>query len=167
MKLKQTEGLEERRIPAKTWVCTNQPPADDPESSQLTVFLRLFGYLDGENNKGERLPMGIPVSIEATGTQENRNLTACFFLPEKVQIDPPTPTDPTVTLLHRPSLTILTRQFGGYPNSEATWDAETDKLKTLVSSAGISIDPNLVFWNAYDPPLKFWNRRNEVWLVKT
>lgn len=162
----QGGGLVEKTVPSKMWVCTKQPPAGDPESSQLTVFLRLFDYLDGKNSREERLPMGVPVSISAEGTKASRNLTACFFLPEKVQANPPTPTNPEVSLVSRPSLTIITKSFGGYANSEETWDAETDKLRKLVTASGLSFDPNVVYWNAYDPPLKFWGRRNEVWLVR-
>ena len=53
--------------------------------------------------------MGIPVSIGAEGTKAKRKLTACFFLPEKVQANPPTPTNPEVSLVKRPSLTIITK----------------------------------------------------------
>ena len=54
--------------------------------------------------------MGKPVSIEAKASEGVAlELNACFFLPERVQADPPTPTDPLVYLSQRPSITVFTR----------------------------------------------------------
>ncbi|MPC88384.1 hypothetical protein E2C01_083285 [Portunus trituberculatus] len=53
--------------------------------------------------------MGKPVSIEVkTAADGSREVNACFFLPERIQADPPTPTDPLVFLSQRPTLTIFT-----------------------------------------------------------
>lgn len=65
--------------------------------------------------------MGIPVSIKAEGSETNRNLTACFFLPEKVQADPPKPTNPEVFLEQRPTLTIITKYVFGRRGGLGVW----------------------------------------------
>lgn len=164
-------GWESREVPGKVWVCTSQQrAASDAEVSsadQLAAFLRLFGYLNGRNSKDQNLPMGTPVSIESRATGEGRGeLSACFFLPQQIQADPPTPTDPLVYLSHRPQTTIFTRRFGGFAATEGTWTSEAQGLREALTAQGQQTRADVQYWNAYDPPYKFWNRRNEVWLVK-
>lgn len=164
-------GWESREVPGKVWVCTGQPRApgttQTSTSDQMAAFLRLFAYLNGRNNRDQRLPMGVPVSIEARPAPDGgKELSACFFLPESVQSNPPTPTEPLVYLSTRPALTILTRRFGGFATDEDTWENEARALRRLLSAEGQQTRTDLQYWNAYDPPYKFWNRHNEVWLVK-
>ncbi|KAK3890001.1 hypothetical protein Pcinc_006029 [Petrolisthes cinctipes] len=154
---------EERQYPEKKWVCSKQ----DPGEGQLTVFLRLFAYIDGKNDRNLELVMGIPVSIEARqGEAGGLSMQACFFIPETNQANPPVPIDSSVSIVTRPAMTVFTREFGGYASDEHTWQEEATELTRLVQAENININPNIAFWNAYDPPLKFWGRRNEVWLVK-
>ncbi|KAG0718470.1 Heme-binding protein 1 [Chionoecetes opilio] len=163
-------GWESREVPSKVWVCTRQHQAahnaHPTTADQVMAFLRLFAYLNGRNNEDRNLPMGTPVSIEARTTDEGRVLSACFFLPQRIQSNPPTPRDPLVYLSHRPSVTIFTRRFGGFASNEDTWMAEAQALKQVLTAQGQQTRADIQYWNAYDPPYKFWNRRNEVWLVR-
>ncbi|KAK7082081.1 hypothetical protein SK128_022096 [Halocaridina rubra] len=159
------EGFEERVYPSKKWLCTRQKGGYS-EGDQMDVFLRLFSYLGGENSQKRRLNMAIPVSIEFQQTKDGEIFTACFFLEEKDQMNYPEPTNPAVRVVQRPEMTVFTRKFGGYANSESTWKTEAAELTNIVKTAGEKVKPNVMFWNAYDAPFKFWNRRNEVWLVK-
>ncbi|KAG7167952.1 Heme-binding protein 1-like 2 [Homarus americanus] len=155
-----------RLYQAKFWACTEHHGAQYTIDDKLELFYRLFAYIGGKNSKGEKLVLGIPVSIEHNISDEEHIFNACFFIPEAAQADPPTPTDPNVHITLRPQMTILTRRLGGYATDETTWNTETEKLTSIITAAGEHVIPNHVFWNAYDPPFKFWNRRNEVWLVK-
>uniref|UniRef100_A0A0P4WCI9 Heme-binding protein n=1 Tax=Scylla olivacea TaxID=85551 RepID=A0A0P4WCI9_SCYOL len=169
--LNKGSGWESREVPSKVWACTGQQrSASDGQitsAEQMRAFLRLFAYLNGRNSRDQELPMGKPVSIEVkTAADGSRELNACFFLPERIQADPPTPTDPLVFLSQRPTLTIFTRKFGGFASDEETWMTEAQGLKGVLTAEGIDTRGDLQYWNAYDPPHKFWSRRNEVWLVK-
>lgn len=159
--LRQTKDYEVRQYPEKKWVCTGQDASED----QVTVFLRLFSYIDGTNDRNERLTMGIPVSIEVHNDGGVVVMQACFFIPEASQADPPTPTDPLVSIVARPAMTVYSREFGGYALDESTWDQEVTTLKRQVEAAGNTVNTFLTFWNAYDAPIKLLGRRNEVWLV--
>jgi len=168
--LNKGSGWESREVPGKMWVCTGQqrdaPEAKVSNSEQLKAFVRLFDYLDGKNSEGEELPMGKPVSIEVKQAADgSTELNACFFLPERVQANPPAPTNPLVYLSQRPTVTIFTNEFGGFATDEDTWMKEAQKLKQRLTEQGKQIRDDLQYWNAYDPPHKFWFRRNEVWLV--
>ncbi|XP_045106325.1 heme-binding protein 1-like isoform X2 [Portunus trituberculatus] len=167
--LNQGSGWESREVPGKVWACTGQEGSNGQitTSKQMAAFLRLFSYLDGKNSLGQKLPMGKPVSIEVkTAADGSREVNACFFLPERIQADPPTPTDPLVFLSQRPTLTIFTTRFGGFATDEDKWMREARELKRVLTAEGIETREDLQYWNAYDPPYKFWRRRNEVWLVK-
>ncbi|KAK8723739.1 hypothetical protein OTU49_011520 [Cherax quadricarinatus] len=157
--------FEERVYPSKQWVCTKQN-GGLTEGDQIQVFLKLFAYIDGANDQNKELVMGLPVSIEYSDVEGQKVYTACFFIPEADQAAPPAPTNSQVFLTTRPQMTVLTRQFGGYANDEPTWMTEVQALTKLVNEAGYQVNPNLIYWNAYDPPYKFWGRRNEVWLLK-
>lgn len=164
-------GWESRQVPGKVWACTGQQGAASEGqitfTDQIDAFKRLFGYIDGANNRGEKLTMGKPVSIEVkTAADGSREVNACFFLPERVQADPPTPTNALVFLSQRPNLTIFTRRFGGFVTDEDEWMAQSRGLKRVLTAEGIETRDDLQYWNAYDPPHKFWFRRNEVWMVK-
>lgn len=168
--LNQGSGWESREVPGKVWACTGQEAGNNGRittSDQLAAFLRLFGYLNGKNSLDQKLPMGKPVSIEVkTAADGSREVSACFSLPERIQADPPTPTDPLVFLSQRPTLTIYTTRFGGFASDEDEWMREAQELKRVLTAEGIETREDLQYWNAYDPPYKFWRRRNEVWLVK-
>lgn len=164
-------GWESREVPGKVWACTGQQGAAGDGTitftEQMNAFKRLFGYLNGDNSRDEKLPMGKPVSIEVkTAADGSREMNACFFLPERIQADPPTPTNSLVFLSQRPTLTIFTRQFGGFASDEEDWMSQARGLKRVLTAEGIETREDLQYWNAYDPPHKFWFRRNEVWLVK-
>ncbi|XP_064077489.1 heme-binding protein 1-like [Macrobrachium nipponense] len=158
-------GYEERLYPSKNWVCTEQKGGYSNED-QVQVFLRLFGYLGGENSQNRHLKMGIPASIEYKITAEGKAFTACFFLEEKDQSNYPTPTNGEVTVISRPAMTVFTRKFGGYATTETTWLEEADSLRAVLKEAGEETRSDIMYWNAYNSPVKFWNRRNEVWLLK-
>lgn len=163
--VRRGSGYEERRYPSKNWLCTTQTGGYSDED-QMSVFLRLFSYLGGDNNQSRKLDMAIPVSIEVEETADGEVVTACFFLEEKDQLNYPEPTNSEVMIIQRPEMTIYTREFGGYATSESTWKNEAASLKEVLNEAGEMTRSNIMYWNAYDAPFKFWNRRNEVWLVK-
>lgn len=163
--VREGNGYEERLYPSKNWLCTKQKGGYS-DGDQISVFTRLFGYLEGDNDQKRHLKMGIPVSIEYEKKPTEEVFTACFFLEEKDQVNYPTPNNPEVTIVQRPELTIFTKRFGGYATSQSDWLNQADELKVILQKAGEQTRSDIMYWNAYNSPFKFWNRRNEVWLVK-
>nr|XP_027213370.1 heme-binding protein 1-like [Penaeus vannamei]XP_027213371.1 heme-binding protein 1-like [Penaeus vannamei]XP_027213372.1 heme-binding protein 1-like [Penaeus vannamei]XP_027213373.1 heme-binding protein 1-like [Penaeus vannamei] len=111
-------------------------------------------------------PMTVPVTTEFTALREMNSFKMCFFIPEKFQNNPPTPTNAKIAVTLRPEITVFTRTVGGYMTTASDWLSEAASLSELVEADGIKVSLVHMFWVGYDAPLKFWNRRNEVWFPK-
>ncbi|XP_069973226.1 heme-binding protein 1 isoform X2 [Penaeus vannamei] len=158
-------GYEERTYPAKKWVCSKEE-SDDGTQIMEHLFWRLFRYIDGENVQEVKIPMTVPVTTEFTALREMNSFKMCFFIPEKFQNNPPTPTNAKIAVTLRPEITVFTRTVGGYMTTASDWLSEAASLSELVEADGIKVSLVHMFWVGYDAPLKFWNRRNEVWFPK-
>ena len=54
--------MEEREYPVRNWVCTHKEVAEDEEDDTTGMFWQLFGYIQGENEQGVKIPMTTPVT---------------------------------------------------------------------------------------------------------
>jgi len=159
------KGFEERVYESSAWACTEQR-GEYRDQDQISVFLGLFAYINGENDKGINMGMSTPVSIYYDNRGSSQLFEACFYVHPSQQNNPPEPTNNNVFIRTRPSMTVYTREFGGFATDQSDWLSEARKLTRMVEAAGKSVQTDVMFWNAYDAPVKFWNRRNEVWLLK-
>ena len=123
-------------------------------------FMRLFRFISGGNQAGQKIAMTTPVFISDHGT----NTTMAFVLPAKFQSgQAPGPTNQLVTLrqLDAGRFAVLRFTGGRNPRNEAN---ALDRLKTWLAGQGLSVlsPPVYAF---FDPP---WTptflRRNEVML---
>eukprot|EP00088_Acartia_fossae_P010143 TRINITY_DN1500_c0_g1_i1.p1 TRINITY_DN1500_c0_g1~~TRINITY_DN1500_c0_g1_i1.p1 ORF type:complete len:207 (-),score=32.05 TRINITY_DN1500_c0_g1_i1:198-818(-) len=153
----------ERTYPSKKWACTKLTVDGESESSQGTMFWRLFGYINGENSEERKMPMTVPVTTKVQGDGPVE-LEMCFFLNEVEQANPPQPTNSEV-YIQSASRTIYTRTIGGYMNTYL-WKQEASSLKEKLTELGLSFDTSSYWKVGYDAPFKFWNRRNEIWYLK-
>ncbi|CAL4083103.1 unnamed protein product [Meganyctiphanes norvegica] len=159
------KGYEERQYGSLKYACRRQTGAFN-DQDQTSIFLALFNYINGENNKGIEMDMSVPVSIEVFKNITTTVYNACFYIDPKHQNSPPTPQDADTFIMERPPITLFTRRFGGFADTEEEWTSAAQKLRKLVEQGGDSVRQDIMYWNAYDSPIKFWSRRNEVWLVK-
>jgi len=171
----QHEGFEERRYPARKWATTSMRGEGlDPIKSQM--FMKLFGYIGGENADQSSLAMTVPVATlrrpageaptEAPTEASGDTYTMSFLVPEARQGDAPDGGD-DVTLEDRPAITVLTRQFGGYATDDVV-AKEASELAALITAAKVEdVDLTSYYIVGYDPPFKPFNRRNEIWYVRT
>ncbi|XP_043202753.1 heme-binding protein 1-like [Amphibalanus amphitrite] len=178
---------EERNYPGQKWVCTTEIDDEEEEQSK-DAFMRLFGYITGDNEGGITIPMTTPVSMvrepltaeelanqesqsdEDTQEQESEEVhskyTMCFYINQANQENAPPPTNPEVYIENRPTMTVIASQTGGYMDDE-DWVAMADKLKQDATAQGeTGVDYSSFYRAGYDSPMKFWNRRNEIWYVK-
>lgn len=163
--IRKAQGYEERKYPAQKWVCKQHSGPLTAEAQQ-EAFLSLFDYLAGHNNHSLTLDMAIPASVEAPGSPDGRVFEACFYPGRAQQKDIPVPTIGDLYITLRPEMTLFTRRFGGYADTEEEWRTETNSLTKVLQKAGETTTSDKYFWNAYDSPIKFWSRRNEVWILK-
>ncbi|KAK7082736.1 Heme-binding protein 2 [Halocaridina rubra] len=160
------DNFVEREYPARKWVCTSATGASREEATSNSMFMKLFRYITGQNDRNEDIPMTVPVTTEYThGNNRDNVYTMCFFIGDAHQANPPTPTEDSVFLQDRAAMTVYTRTVGGYMRSESQWMDEAARLAGFVQEKGISVSLTHMYWVGYDAPFKFWNRRNEVWFT--
>jgi len=159
------EGFEKRVYPAQKWVSTTmEGSAYDPLTSSM--FMKLFNYISGENDKKISIPMTTPVSTLVQPTSSGNRYTMAFYVPSAHQADVPSG-GPDVTVESRPQQTIFTRRFGGWA-TDATVASERKTLEGLIRTAGLGaqVDFSTYYVAGYDPPFMPFFRRNEVWFVQ-
>ncbi|MBN3304834.1 HEBP2 protein, partial [Amia calva] len=156
------QTFEERSYVATRWMTTNV------EGSYMSAvfqgFMRLFNYIDGNNEAGEKIPMTAPVAVEmhpSGGKTGISNISISFFVPAKG--NPPKAKDPTIYASNRPAGVVYVRSFDGFA-MESDWNENAQALKDDLQAAGISFNPLSLIAAGYDPPFRFINRHNEIWL---
>ncbi|CAL4115988.1 unnamed protein product, partial [Meganyctiphanes norvegica] len=149
--------IEERNYPAAKWVCHE---TDRPNSrSRRKSFFSLFNYIVGTNADDAEIPMTAPVSMQ----KDAGVYRMCFYLPAAHQAAPPAPTDADVFIQDRPSMTVVTRTFGGFATKDSHWETEAKDLKDALQKAGEDkgVDFSTYYRAGYDAPTTFVGRRNE------
>ncbi|KAJ1155813.1 hypothetical protein NDU88_008538 [Pleurodeles waltl] len=152
--------------PAK-WVSTTLSTTElDPAIS--TGFMRLFGYIQGNNEKKAKIEMTAPVSCfvnPGAGPSCESSITVSFYIPPEFQNDPPKPTESNVFIENRSSITVCVRSFGGFTNAAKNQE-QLLELGASLKRDGSVFDERVYYTAGYDSPFKMFNRCNEVWLIK-
>ncbi|XP_033859061.2 heme-binding protein 2 [Acipenser ruthenus] len=158
---------EVRKYGATKWVSTKVIGMElDPAISK--GFMRLFNYIQGNNEKKVKIEMTAPVTClvePGAGPICETTFTTSFYIPEEHQADPVKPSDPDVFIEQRPELTVFVRVFGGFTNAQKAQE-ELIKLSQSLQRDGQQFEENVYYTAGYDSPFKLFNRKNEVWLIK-
>ncbi|XP_068234272.1 heme-binding protein 2-like [Palaemon carinicauda] len=162
-------GYEERRYPAKKWVCTS---SKGTEYNELVspMFRKLFNYISGRNEPNIRIDMTSPVTTfvePGPGPTCQSTFTMGFLIPEEHQEDPPPSGDNTIFFESRPEMVVLTRRFGGYASDEAIIKEAKELAEEIQAQNEPGVNYEQYYIAGYDPPFKLFGRRNEIWFVKT
>lgn len=168
------EEFEIRTYPANQWVCTSNvtngvipPPYAIEKETTRKMFMRLFNYIQGSNDRDQEIGMTIPVSIIRKTVESEIRVTMCFYLSLANQSGPPVPSDSRVFFQDRPMLTVAVKRFGGYYWVWSDFQPKAYSLQNdLIAAGKTNIDFTYFYSNGYDAPWKFWFRRNEVWFVQ-
>ncbi|XP_031438072.1 heme-binding protein 2-like isoform X3 [Clupea harengus] len=114
------EDYEVRTYEVTNWVSTTLTGMElDPAMN--AGFRRLFKYIQGENERKEKVEMTAPVTCRVepgAGPACETTFTVSFFIPEQNQADPPKPTNPEVFIENRPEFTAFVRTYGGFTNEQ-------------------------------------------------
>ncbi|XP_031438071.1 heme-binding protein 2-like isoform X1 [Clupea harengus] len=161
------EDYEVRTYEVTNWVSTTLTGMElDPAMN--AGFRRLFKYIQGENERKEKVEMTAPVTCRVepgAGPACETTFTVSFFIPEQNQADPPKPTNPEVFIENRPEFTAFVRTYGGF-SREQTVREEHLKLAESLRRDGVPFREEPYYRAGYDSPFKLTNRRNEVWLLQ-
>ncbi|XP_071382964.1 heme-binding protein 2 [Centroberyx affinis] len=160
------EEYEVRHYDSVKWVSTEEK-SYFMEKATITAFRRLFEYITGANESGEKIDMTAPVLVKV---EKKKNIwdscvyTMSFLLPAEHQQNPPKPTDDMVHIHDMPDMKVYVRSYGGWMMSFVdkmnaqllTWQLDTDRAQ---------YNQDYHYAVGYDSPMKLFNRHNEVWYV--
>ncbi|MDA8588907.1 heme-binding protein [Flavobacteriaceae bacterium] len=134
------------------------PPVMKAKVSAGSNFSRLFKYISGNNEQGEKISMTTPVQMT---NQDNVN-TMEFILPSRYSEDNfAIPKDKNITVYNSDPGHFAAITYGGYSNTEKVKKYHSLLLKKLRESNLEVINSKPVVLS-YNSPYKVFNRRNEV-----
>jgi len=151
------------------------------KTPQSVMFMKLFRYISGVNQRGEEIEMTKPVTTLHKIVREERigNIELqmmCFYLPSKYQpehshevaarhaaVSPPLPEeDSQIVLYNRPEMEVYVHQFGGFALTAESWEKQRQIL--LDDLIGKKVNQEEFFSVSYNNPLQMENRINEIWV---
>lgn len=155
--LEADSPFETRKYPDLMMATTNMQFQSQGEDGS---FMRLFRYINGANEKEQKVAMTTPVFMESESQATQGQMG--FVIPKKVaEQSVPAPSNENVQIRKRTGGRFAVIRFAGRLNSKARAEAE-DKLRKWMSEMGLTGD-GAAELAGYDPP---WTpgpfRRNEV-----
>lgn len=145
-------SFEIRDYPALTLAVTPMEKRGEDGS-----FMKLFRFIGGRNDRGEKIAMTVPVIM--TGTTSG---SMGFIVPKKVaEAGVPAPSSPDVTINHRDAGRYAVLRFSGTGSPSASKEA-AERLADWMKKHGVTPGgPPLYAY--YNPPWTPWFlRHNEV-----
>jgi len=163
--LEKKADYEVRKYEAAQWVSTRAMGMEYRETTS-GLFMKLFGYIEGENEGSQKVKMTSPVTTlvkPGTGPNCKSTFTRSFYIPYSQQLSAPKPSATDVFLEQRPELTVFVRSFSGY----ATADDHIKNIQTMAKAINNQdlYETDYYYTAGYDGPYIWFDRHNEVWLV--
>ena len=152
-------GIELREYDTLHLAKVSMPTSDKRSKNMDGGFMKLFRFIDGQNERDEKISMTTPVIIER-GEKES---SMSFVMPQKsVAKGLPVPKG-EVKLDQIPAVKIVALRFSGVSNSTKE-AAQLAVLQAWAAKEGIMVEGTPLF-AFYDPPWTLgFMRRNEVLL---
>lgn len=167
--LAQKEGYEVRLYNASKWVGTTVEDLSWDNAGKIG-FQLVAEYISGANSAKAKIPMALPVAVKISpgqGPACDSSFTVLFFIPFSYQANPPTPTNPNVTIVALPSLTAYVIEYSGDPTDD-TVVQNADQLANDLQRDKANFVSDFFFTGTYDSPYFRYpdaDRHNEVWLL--
>ena len=136
------------------------------ENAGDEAFNRLFRYIDGNNEAGQKIAMTAPVSqdacIENPATGDSPCWTLSFTMPAEHTLGTlPAPSDPSVDLRELPPARYAVVKYSGFW-SESAFLRHRQRLESWMSQRDLT-PSGAATWARYNPPFMPWfMRRNEI-----
>lgn len=166
--LNKSTHYELRHYHSSHWVSTSVVASSWTSKSQQSLFWPLFKYIQGANQKGQKIKMTVPVTtlIKPDPSSDGMNYTMSFFLPSSIGV-PPMPKSDEVFVNQKKDFKVYVHSFKGFAWGEEIWEKHVDMMQKHLDKDGISYHPRdqMYLTAGYDDPMKLFNRHNEVWLV--
>ena len=126
------------------------------ENSSSKGFSILAGYIFGNNDRNEKIPMTSPVSMSLEDS-----MTMMFMVPKEFNKDMlPKPNQSGIEFKEEPAKTFAAIRFSGWAN-DTKIEKYKQNLKAALDAEGISYTNRFCFFG-YNAPYEVFNRINEV-----
>lgn len=166
--LEKTKGYEERQYFSKDWTSTTITDLDLDKATS-TGFMRLFHYIQGENESSQKIDMTAPVITKiqpGQGPVCAQNFTMSFYVPGAWQGKAPKPSSSDVFSQTLPAMTVYVKSFGGFMKEKTVVDKAAELAADLTKAGITDFHEDFYFSAGYDSPFHIVNRHNEIWFVK-
>lgn len=172
---KIARNIEIRRYPSTRWASTSEMGEAHHLHAglQTQMFWRLFNYISGQNDQGQKISITAPVivgydSFSPNGLihpQTDCRMTMGFYVPNQNQNYTPKPTGKNTFLHTEPEMIVASITFDGFPEMK-DYLAQRDQLIRALGDEAQNYDVVNFIIAGYDPPFKPLFRTNEIWLRK-
>ncbi len=126
------------------------------KNSSSKGFSILAGYIFGNNDRNEKIPMTSPVSMSLEDS-----MTMMFMVPKEFNKDMlPKPNQSGIEFKEEPAKTFAAIRFSGWAN-DTKIEKYKQNLKAALDAEGISYTNRFYFFG-YNAPYEVFNRINEV-----
>ena len=133
-------------------------PASDPKAENMDgAFMKLFRFIDGGNETGEKIAMTTPVIMQRTSTESSMS----FVMPKAIAAKGAPKPKGDVTLDQLPSVKVVAIRFSGRSNPEVE-KQKLAALQTWAKTKNLKLSPTAQVARYDDPFTMPWNRRNEI-----
>lgn len=162
--LESKDDYEVRMYESSHWAKTRFEEGN-LENCSSTGFWRLFNYIRGENEGGQKVAMTVPVTsyVDLDDDGKCKRFAMGFYTPAEHQENPPVPKDSTVFHETDEGCVMYATHFGGFAK-EKDWRENVDKLKQSLDRDGKGYVKNKYITAGHDPPFRLFGRHNEVLL---
>ncbi|XP_068509589.1 heme-binding protein 2 [Syngnathus scovelli] len=162
----KTDKYEVRHYEAAKWVST-RVSSWSMDIACMKGFMRLYRYIDGQNENGQKIEMTSPVLIKMGMKKwfwEEKEFIISFLLPMEHQAYPPMPTDYEVFFYDMPAVNVYVRSYGGWLNSLSDCHHSEGLMYDLMK-VGARFKDDCHYGAGYNSPMTMWERHNEVWVI--
>ncbi|XP_030627585.1 heme-binding protein soul4 [Chanos chanos] len=157
---------EERVYPPGHWACITKGEKLYEQSISMG-FMKLMRFICKENSAGRYLGMTVPILNELQMLEDRsgfrKEVLTAYYLPAEFQANPPQPSDPDITIIHRGSLRVITRVFFGTTTEETIMRQINQLWELLGETEDVRRDTYTVA--VYENP-GVPHRRNEIWFIR-
>ncbi|XP_077997995.1 heme-binding protein 2-like [Glandiceps talaboti] len=154
-----------REYSAAKWTSTTVEGASYDKAG-TTSFWRLFKYIQGNNETGQKIAMTAPVTAcvkHGAGPNCESSFTFSFYVPKEHHDNAPTPKAEEVFQTEHSKRKVFVRSFSGFAKEEQ-WLTQARKLAEALGDRD-DIHKDFFYTAGYDSPFKLMNRHNEVWIM--
>ncbi|XP_024127546.1 heme-binding protein 2 [Oryzias melastigma] len=161
----ETSTYQVRRYDSVKWVSTNESSYFF-EIAAPKMFSKLFKYITGENEEGQKIEMTSPVVVRIPEKRiwEKGEYTMSFLLPSEHQSNPPKPTNEDVYIKETPEMNVYLKSYGGWITTMSD-NIKSNALSSALDAANAAYKKGSHYAVGYNSPMTILKRNNEVWYM--